>query len=302
MSSPIKNVVVVGASGDVGQPLVKALLESDFNVTALTRESSSAIFPSGVKVIKTDYSPTSLVEAFQGQDAVVSTIASTSVRTQTSLVDSAIAAGVKVFLPSEFGVDTAASNAVDVIPGLTAKIETVQYLKSVQAKISWAVVVTGALFDWGFKYPGFGGWNLSSRTAVIYDGGNIPFEATNLDQTGKAVAAILRNPELSRNQYVYVNSFTATQNEILKALENSTGEKFQVTGASVEATWKGGLEKVARGGDEVRDGVIATIHAAYYGKGNVNNYSATRGLWNEKLGLPKEDLDETVSRIIATQK
>jgi nucleoside-diphosphate-sugar epimerase len=302
MSSPIKNVLVVGASGDVGRPLVKALLEADFNVTALTRESSSATFSDSVRVVRTDYSPASLVEAFQGQDAVVSTIASTSTRTQTSLVDSAIAAGVKVFLPSEFGVDTAASNVVEILPGVKPKIDTVQYLKSVEDKISWAVVVTGALFDWGFAYPGFGGWNVSSRTAVIYDGGNIPFEATNLDQTGNAVVAILKNPELSRNQYVYVNSFTTTQNEVLKALENSTGEKFQVTGASVEATWKGGLEKAARGGDGVRDGVIATIHAAYYGKGNVNNYSATRGLWNEKLGLPKEDLVETVKRIIATQK
>lgn len=302
MSGPIKNVVVVGASGAVGRPIVNALLEADFNVTALARQSSKATFPQSVRVINTDYSSSSLAEAFKGQDAVVSALAFAGLGTQIALVDAAIAAGVKVFLPSEFGLDTASPNAVQTIPGIKVKVDTMEYLKSVQDKISWTVVVTGALFDWGFDFPGAGGWNVPARTAVIWDGGDIPFEATNLTQTGNAVVATLKKPELSKNQSIYVNSFTTTQNEVLRALEKAVGEKFQVTNASVEETWKAGMEKAAGGGEGQRDGVIATIHAGYYGKGNINHYSATRGLWNERLGLPKEDLDESIREILASRK
>jgi len=302
MSSPIRNVVVVGASGAVGRPIVDALLDADFNVTALARESSKATFPPSVKLVNTDYSPASLSEAFKGQDAVVSAVASAGLGTQIALVDAAIAAGVKVFLPSEFGIDTASPNAVQTIPGIKVKIETVEYLKSVQDKISWMVVVTGALFDWGFDFPGAGGWDVAARTAVIWDGGDIPFEATNLTQTGRAVVAILRNPESSKNQSIYINSFTTTQNHILRALEKIVGEKFQVTNASVEETWKAGMEKVARGGEGQRDGVIATIHAGYYGKGKLNHYSATWGLWNERLGLPKENLEDSIKEILESRK
>ncbi|KEF51153.1 uncharacterized protein A1O9_12767 [Exophiala aquamarina CBS 119918] len=302
MSAPIRNVVVVGASGAIGRPIVNALMEGGFVVTALTRESSKTTFPQGVRAINTDYGSSSLAEVFKEQDAVVSTLGFTGLQSQISLIDAAIAAGVKVFLPSEFGLDTASPNAIQTIPGIKVKIDTVEYLKSVQDKISWTAVVTGALFDWGFDYPGVGGWNVPARTAVIWDGGNIPFEATNLTQTGKAIVAILKNPESSKNRPIYINSFTTTQNDVLRTLEKAVGEKFRVTNASVEETWKAGMEKAARGGEGQRDGVIATIHAGYYGKGNMNHYSATRGLWNERLGLTQEDIGESIRAILASRK
>lgn len=301
MSSPIRKVIVVGASGAVGRPVVTALLEEDFQVTALTRDSSNATFPDGVKVAKTDYSRGSLDQAFQGQDAVVSTVAGSGISSQITLIDAAVAAGVKVFIPSEYGIDTQSTNAPEVIPLTAHKIAALNHLRSFKDKISWTVLVTGALFDWNFDFPGFGGWNLQARTAVIWDGGDVPFEGTNLPQTGKAVAAILKNPELTKDQYVYINSFTTTQNEVLKELEIATGDKFKVETASTEETWRNGLEKVAKGGEGLMEGVIAIIHAGYYGKGDLNNYSK-KGLWNDKLALPKETLAGTIKEIVASHK
>jgi len=299
MSVPIRNVVVIGASGSVGVPVVLELLEAKFNVTALTRESSNATFPAGVKVFKSDYTELSLLEAFKGQDAIVSTIASPSTGTQKLIVDAAVASGVKVFLPSEYGIDTARPNVSEILPLARAKVDTVNYLKSVQDKISWAAVITGSLFDWAFYVaPGFGGWNIPARTATIFDGGNVPYEATNLGQTAKAVVAILKNPEVVKNQHVYVNSFTTTQNEVLRAFEKATGEKFTVTEGNTEGLWKDGVEKIQRGGPDAGVGRIQTIMAALYGLGGLNHYSVNPGLSNEKLGLKEESLDEVVKKIV----
>ncbi|KAK0618804.1 hypothetical protein DIS24_g11510 [Lasiodiplodia hormozganensis] len=299
-SSPIKKVLVIGPTGNVGKSTVKALLNENFHVTGLTRESSTATLPPGVQHLKTDFTPSSLARAFANQDAVISTISSITpagaLSLQTSLIDAAIAAGVKIFVPSEYGIDTSSRSAADYVPFLADKIATVDYLKAQQDRISWVAVITGSMFDWGLEIPGFGGWNVAARTATIYDGGDIPYEATNLDQVGRAIARSLRKHEMTRNQYVYVNSFTVTQNEVLRALERATGEKFSVAQGTVEELWQGGAAKVKEGQPV---GVLDMIAGAIYGKGGLAHYSATKGLWNEKLGLQQENLDEFLGNYVA---
>ena len=58
-------------------------------------------------MIRANYdSAKSLKAAFQGQDAVISLVGGTALGDQNKLIDAAIAAGVKRFLPSEYGSDT----------------------------------------------------------------------------------------------------------------------------------------------------------------------------------------------------
>ncbi|KAF6818337.1 NmrA-like family protein [Colletotrichum sojae] len=299
-STSIRNVLVVGASGNVGSSAIKALLEDGFQVTGLTRETSVASLPEGVTHVKSDFSEGSLASAFREQDAVISTLSSIStagaLAFQISLVDAAIAAGVKVFIPSEYGIDTSDPSAAEIIPFLADKIETLNHLKKNQDKISWTAIVSGGMFDWGLAIPGFGGWDVAARTVTIYDGGDIPFEASNLDQVGRAISKSLKNPELTKNQHVYINSFTITQNKVLRALEKATGDKFTVSRGSVEELWQAGAAQV-RDGQLL--GALGMIAGAVYGKGGLAQYSAKNGLWNEKLGLPEEDVDEFLERYIA---
>lgn len=298
-TSAIKNVLVVGASGNVGKSTVKALSEDGFQVTGMSRHSPVGSVPAGVKFINTDYSAASLLDAFRGQDAVISTVSSTnpgSLDLQKSLIDAAIEAGVRIFVPSEYGVDTSDRSSPNFIPFLAEKIAILDYLRDRQDKISWIALVTGSLFDWGLRIPGFGGWDLGAHNVTIYDGGDIPYEATNLDQVGRAIAKSLNSPELTRNQHVYVNSFTVTQNKVLDALERITGEKFTVSHSTVEDLWQGGATQLKEGQPL---GLLAMIAGTIYGKGGLANYSATKGLWNEKIGLAQQCLNETLESLIA---
>ncbi|KAG9502160.1 hypothetical protein J7337_004985 [Fusarium musae] len=297
--SSVRKVAVIGASGNVGKSTVKALLQEGFQVTGLTRESSNSTLPPGINTVKTDYSEESLVEALRGHDAVVSMASGIAVGQifplQKLLVDAAVKAGVKFFVPSEFGVDTANPEAPKAIPFVQDKIDTLDYIKAKNGELSWIAIVSGAMFDWGLNIPGFGGFNIPARTATLYDGGDIAYEATNLDQAGRAIAKSLRNLEITRNQHVYVNSFTVTQNDVLCALEKATGDKFQVSDGTVEGLWESGAEQV-RNGDAM--GAVAQIFGAIYGKGGVANYSVDKGLWNDKIGLPGENLEEFVKDYI----
>ena len=49
------------------------------------------------------------------------------------------------------------------------------------------------------------GWDVRARRATIYDGGAVPYEATNVPQVARAIVKVLEHLEETRNQYVYVS-------------------------------------------------------------------------------------------------
>ena len=76
LNMSINTVAIIGANGNIGGPVLKALIESgDFSITVLTRAGSKSTYPSTVKVTVVDFeSVDSLTAAFKGQNAVISTI------------------------------------------------------------------------------------------------------------------------------------------------------------------------------------------------------------------------------------
>lgn len=69
MNTP--TILVTGATGNVGRPLVAGLLADGARVRALTRDPAAAGFPAGVAVAGGDYAaPGILAEAVRGADAV----------------------------------------------------------------------------------------------------------------------------------------------------------------------------------------------------------------------------------------
>lgn len=230
MSSILK-VAVVGASGNTGVAIVDALLKQCFEVTAVTREGSTAAFPSGVSVKRVDFtSKASLLTSFGGQDAVISCISQAAVGGQDVILDAAIEAKVKRFLPSDYGIDY--MNALDTKAwqSLEGKAKTIQHLKDLAQKhtwFSWTGLAVGLFFDWGLRFELLG-FNMANHEATIVDSGKEPFSATNLATLGQAAAAILHHPKETANRTVKVSSFTTTQNGVLELLEVKSAAKWKI--------------------------------------------------------------------------
>ncbi|KAL0258023.1 hypothetical protein SLS55_007194 [Diplodia seriata] len=302
MASPIKNVVLVGAGGNLGPSVLKEFLAASppLNITVLTRPESKSTFPPTVKVIQTDYTAPSLTTALTNAnaDALISLVGTPGFAAQKTLIDAAIAAGVQRFIPSEYGSDTSNAAVVSLVPFLAAKRQVVEYLVSKEsATFSWSALITGPFFDWGLKV-GFLGFDVQGRKARVWDGGEAAFAATDLATVGRALVGLVGDAgayEKARNRYVYVAGHVVTQREVLKALERATGgEKWEVVeevdvGERVQAT----NEKLARG-----DFGTATdlILAATYGR--EKELGKFPELWNDVLGLPEGDLDRTVREVV----
>jgi len=279
--SAIKKVILVGATGNLGPAILKALQASSLETTILTRENSETAKspPENTKVLTANYaSVSSLAAAFAGQDAVVSTIAGAALQDQQALIDAAVQAGVKRFIPSEFGsnVTNEKTRGLSVFAG---KVATVDYLKKKEEEITWSALLNGGFLDWGLKV-GFLGVDIPNKKATLYDGGNSPFSATILSDIGQAIVGILTHPEETKNRYVFVQSAVVTQNKLLAAAEKATGEKFVIEHQNTEEVEKAGNEKIAKGDFS---GFVDLIRRCVWGEGYGSDYSDK--LDNEILGV-----------------
>jgi hypothetical protein len=89
-----------------------------------------------------------LLEAFKGQDAVISTTPAHSPQTEITFINTAMKVGVKRSVPSEFGSNSRNAKGVEVFPMLAPKVKVVDYLRSKEETgLTWTVIATGTFFD-----------------------------------------------------------------------------------------------------------------------------------------------------------
>ncbi|KAK3615249.1 hypothetical protein LTR22_027505 [Elasticomyces elasticus] len=303
MSTPVQNIIIAGASGNVGVPILEECLKASFNVSVLTRPGSTSTFPENVKVFATDYSPASLALAFAGQDVVLSLLGLSAISDQQyALIDAAVKAGIKRFLPSEFGLDTASAPLLAVVSPFRVRAELIDTIKAKQAAgspMEYTAVVTGLFLDWGL-FVGFLGLDLEHRTAELWDAGDVPFTVTNLSVVARTVVKLLTDRdayEASRNAYIYTGSATTTQKELLAATEKATDARFRVTRIEGQKLIAESSAKLA-GGDMAA--VLPLVKAVAFARINGEALTDLRkyGLFNEKFGIKDDSIEEMVATMV----
>ena len=142
---------------------------------------------------------------------------------------------------------------------------------------------------------GFLGFDLKTKTAIICDTGDTITNFSILDSVGQTTVGILAHPVETANRYVFINSFRATQNDILSALETVTGEKWNVKKTTCEDESRIGREKMEK---DDWSGVGHAIMGASYSGGKYD-FAQGRELDNQLLGVPHlEDLENIVELIV----
>ncbi|KAI0475086.1 nmrA-like family protein-like protein [Xylariaceae sp. FL0804] len=286
----IKKVVIAGASGFVGSQLIRQLQTAGFELTVLTRSSSKLELPADIAIKSVDYdSVDSLTPALQGQDAVVSVLGPNAlVQAQLHLIEAAVRAGVKRFLPSELGSDAVNEN-VTKLPFFADKARVLAVLKghADAGKITWTAVCNGVFLDLVIK-SNFA-FSLKEKSATLYDGGVATFSGTTLESSVKAVTGVLRNPEQTRNRAVYVQSTATSINKLVAMAKKAVGsDGWKETSVAVDDILEEGYRIIKEGQPEVNAG-INFIKAVVFSKSNLNHFQQ---LDNELLGVPQMSDDE----------
>ncbi|KAK8086839.1 hypothetical protein PG994_001813 [Apiospora phragmitis] len=304
MSEPnyIKKVAIVGATGTIGKYIVEALLQKGkHQVTAITREGSTNAVPAGVTVAAVDYeNPSILVDALRGQEALIITLPSTGLdqqATQLKLVEAAAEAGVPYcklqVLPNEWTVDMADEKLADDV-FFSGEREIRRRVEELGVS-AWMAVITSFWYElslglsplcYGLDWPG--------RTFTFYDEGDAEGQHhTNLLSLPIQSSGDEPSLEKYKNKFVYVSSFLISQRDMFESVLRVTGTKAEedwtLRHEDVAERYQDGIKALQAG---ERTGRIQSLYSRIFFPDGSGNFEARRGLDNDALGLPREDLDE----------
>jgi nucleoside-diphosphate-sugar epimerase len=279
------------ANGALGKPVLRQFLQTDYEVSILTREESAAEFPNGARVIRARYSDLeSLKAAMQGQDVVISMVGPAQASQQQHFIDAAIAAGVQRFFPSEFGPYSRQELYSSLSPYVAQpKNAVVDYLRSKESQISWTAVICGGFFEWEMQ-DGMMGFDFATKTAELIDGGNGIATHTLLPVVAKALVAMLEHAGETENQYVFISSFSVSVREILDVVNIVDDHEWTIKHSKAEDVLAEGQRRVADGDFA---GIKDVTRSVAFGDAAVVDLRPY-GLWDARLGLPEITLEQAV--------
>ncbi|KAF2654867.1 NAD(P)-binding protein [Lophiostoma macrostomum CBS 122681] len=312
-AAPLKNIIIAGV-GSIGAPILAALLaEPSFTVTILTRETSRAQFPANIPVreVSDTFTVEELTAAFKGQDAVVVAISTTPVAKDDlafKLIDAAVAAGVRRFVPSEFAANNLDPLARKLVPVYDAKGRMLEYLirkaGESEGRLTWTSFSCGSWLDWALnpsKSGNFLGIDIKARRAAIWDSGRSTFSTTTSRTTGEAVARALSPAHFqsTANRQIFLSDFVSSPRDIVEALEKEIGEKFAIEQKESRSEVER-LRERFEGGDF--NATYPLIALSFVADVDVElNFAAKYGedaMWNDKLGVKKVTLEEVVKEAV----
>ena len=245
------------------------------------------------------------MEALRDQDVLIITMnVMAPPDTQTKLIDAAATAGVPWVLPNEFGGDPLdkAINRDTLLGDMKAKFrDQIEQL----GKSSWICVTCSFWYEFSLGGgPNRYGFDFKNRSLVLLDNGKTRINTSTMPSVGRGVAALLslkvlpdnegdKSPTLIsfKNKALYISSFTINQEEMFESVLRVTGEKrsdWTISHTTAKEYFESGQELMKQGN---MAGFGRLLYArAFFPESNAN-YEAVRGLHNNLLGLPQDDLD-----------
>lgn len=241
-------VAVAGATGNLGAPVLTTLLDANLHVTVLSRihGNSLKLTPHpNLTIREVDFnSSQSLIMALQGVEVVICCFATLAIGSQNPLIDASVAAGVRRFIPAEFGMDSQNPLCV-VLPVCAPKADTQKYLKekvSLTPSFSYTGIANGLFLDWGLK-TGFI-LNPSSHTATLYNDGDVPFSTTTIADIAKAILGVIKNQDQTANRILYIHSTVTTQNKLIEYAKDIDGKDWYTISKDTDDIMQEGVKNM----------------------------------------------------------
>ncbi|KAL5514228.1 hypothetical protein ACEPAG_2316 [Sanghuangporus baumii] len=234
-----QSVLIIGATGRTGSSIVNGLLENgNFVVIAGTRPSSAskpqaeALKSRGVEIRIIDlenWTVDQIADSLKGVDTVISTIFFAEVPRQKLLADACKTAGVKRFVPDDWG--TACVRGVRQL--YDQKLAIRDYAKDIGIgytfiDVGWWMQITPPFTDIQSASP----VRKKAMTSCI-GSGNVKCAVTDNRDIGKFVARIISD-DRTLNQYVFCWTQEVTLNETIALAERVSGSKIDIENVSAD--------------------------------------------------------------------
>jgi hypothetical protein len=216
-----KHIAVIGATGQIGSPLTRALLQQGHAVTILTRSRSgdnesrlSRCEQAGAKVVVCSQMEDvdAVASALQGCDTLVAAVPGSKAiihQLEPVWLKAALNAGLQRFVPTEFGTHT---RAVHMGEGELFDHKKRFHQVLFESGIGWTLYYNGGIFDYFLP-------NLRFFHKITTFGNlDLPIYTHDIDDIG-SIGALSITDDRTLNKCVQVDYNALSQNEMVALLK-----------------------------------------------------------------------------------
>ncbi|KAG4440328.1 hypothetical protein IFR05_004180 [Cadophora sp. M221] len=254
-------------------PLLPQLLHAlqhlfGLEITVLTRQTSISVPTSGSSThshshghngtanghhhaseathIQTDFSESELQAYFKDVDTVICTLMGSDLHLAGPLVDAAATAGVKLFIPPEYGLDTSNSKIRDLLPPYRTRFEIQEKLRA--SGMDWRAIYSGIGLEDAMKTDGVMGIDALWASVVVFPGS----EKTNVAVSSKAdvarsIVEVVRGRDKKVGNEVYTCGFRCTLEEVITVVEKELEKDVDRYEGNLKGAEKEAAERMKRG-------------------------------------------------------
>lgn len=242
-----RRIVVAGATGNLGERIVKALREQGAQVVALARQSSppekqALLRTHGAEVVVVEpWNVTELAKACRGASCVVSALLGmreVMIDAQTALLEGAVQAGVPRFIPSDYALDFN-----QLKPGENRNLD---WHREFQERLDRAPIAATSILNGMFMdlLVGEAPFILFKWNRVLYwENADQVLEFTTMDDVARFTAAAALDSKAPRFLRIAGDRLTARQ--LAMVTSDVLGRKFKPQWAGTVGTL-GAMIKVMR--------------------------------------------------------
>lgn len=178
--------------------------------------------------------------------------------------------------------------------------------------ITWFAMACGFWYE--FSLGGTAdryGFDFKERSVTFIDEGTTKINTSTFVQCGRAIAAFLSLPLLPRdghdkmpaianwnNDVFRISSFLVSQKDMFESVKRVTGTAdtdWKILYEKSTERYRGGVEAWKQG--DIK-GFVRFMYTGMFFPNGGGDYGTPKGLQNEVLGLPEEDLDEATKEAI----
>ncbi|MGV2986650.1 aromatic alcohol reductase [Vibrio sp. E150_011] len=212
-----QTIAIIGATGQIGTPLTRTLLELGHDVIAITRSLQSGLSDKlqeftdkGARIVEVAdmKDKAQMAKAIKGADSLVCAVPGDQTiinELEPIWLEAALEANVKRFVPTEFGVHT---RGVEYGDGVLFDCKKDFHEKLFQSGIGWTFIYTGGIFDYFLP-------NLRYfRTITTFGDMALPIYTHEITDIGH-LAALAITDERTMNRCVQMDFNVLSQNEML---------------------------------------------------------------------------------------
>ncbi|KAL5358739.1 hypothetical protein BJX96DRAFT_183304 [Aspergillus floccosus] len=250
--APSQKILVIGA-GELGYQVLRSLTEHPALqglVSVLLRPASLApdspkqsqiknLQQLGIHIVPGDIvqdEEQTLATIFSSYDTIISCTGFVSGRgTQVKLTRAVLSAGIKRYIPWQFGVDYDAIGRGSAQDVFDEQLDVRDLLRS-QTSTRWAIISTGMFTSFLFE-PSFGVVNIKDGTICALGSWENRVTITTPEDIGRITAEVVLGEEsdaLFSDRVIFVGGDTISYARLAEIVEEVTGKPFRRTVLTVE--------------------------------------------------------------------